>query len=83
MSDSEERSAPHPELMSLIGQLNVTAARLDERVASMQNDVGEIKGQLNKHDDRLSSVERRGNKIMGGVAVLAIFWGWVSKHISF
>ncbi|MEK9909160.1 MAG: hypothetical protein VW498_02230 [Candidatus Thalassarchaeaceae archaeon] len=80
---TNEKRSPHPELMSAIGQLNVTAARLDERVASVQTDVSSIKKQLDKHDDRLTNIEKRGNKIMGGVAVLAIFWGWVSKHISF
>lgn len=83
MSDPNERRQPHPELMTAIGQLNVTAARLDERVASMQGDVGDIKGQLDKHDERLTTVEKRGQKMLGGVAVIAVVWGWVSKHLTF
>ena len=72
----EERRSPHPDVMAVL-------ARLEERSKNTQNTMGEIKDSIGKHDMRINTVEKRGYKMMGGLTVAALVWGWASKHLTF
>jgi hypothetical protein len=73
---TEERRSPHPDVMAIL-------ARLEERSVHTQRTMGEIKSSINIHDKRIDSVEKKSYKLMGGLTVVALVWGWASKHITF
>jgi hypothetical protein len=72
----EERRSTHPEVMAVL-------ARLEERSEHTQLTMGEIKASIGRHGTRIDIVEKRNYKMIGGLTVAALVWGWVSKHISF
>ena len=72
----EERRSPHPEVMSVL-------SRLEERSEHTMASLERLDKHLERHDKRIDGVEKRNYKMIGGLTVAALVWGWASKHITF